>query len=72
MRCIWLVVLAAWVEADTFAATVPSCDTGLTPCYEIPEEPVNCTTGSRRSVRLLPRFAYTSEPARLIVECLVE
>jgi len=63
---------AAWVEAGSFEANVPSCDTGATPCYEIQEEPMICTTGSHRSVRLLPRFAYSSEPARLIIECLVE
>lgn len=63
---------AAWVEAETFEVTVPGCDTGLTPCYEIQEEPTICTFGSHRSVRLLPRFAYSSEPARLIIECLVE
>lgn len=63
---------AAWIEAESFEETVPSCETGRMPCYEIPEEPMICTTGSRRSVRLLPRFAYSSEPARLFVECLVE
>src|SRR5690606_17749856 len=36
---------AAWIEAARYEATVPSCETGRMPCYELPEEPMICTTG---------------------------
>lgn len=62
---------AAWIESESYEATLPECSTGRSPCYELVADPASCPDGAHDSVRFTPTYGAV-EPARVVIECVVE
>jgi hypothetical protein len=62
---------AAWVEAEGYEATLPTCDTGRIPCYQIVEDPLACPSGSGSSIQF-KHPPGISGSWQTTIECLVE